>query len=333
MQNGHELALQLRSLINQSYGVFLYGVTMVPEAIGVDEVGHDGYYIGGYAAAAARGVPDLGILSGTEMLAHIQGFTDCNRITIPALADADDGYGGVHNVRRTVRDLLTKTAIAAIHIEDQESPKRCGHIAGKRVLPLDVAVGKIRAAVAMRDDIDPMRIIVARTDAAGAANSKGIKDAILRARAYLDAGVDAVWCESASANDPRDAQFARGVHKTHPNAILAINISPSFDDWEKCDRTTGELIDLGYMLRFATYPALKASVAAVVESAREFLEDEIRGIKKLAALTKGGPAESIKRLIGLDTFQEIEARFDPRAGRAQKKSEGYRHGAMRKRKS
>jgi 2-methylisocitrate lyase-like PEP mutase family enzyme len=321
---GHFLAVRLRKLIERPQGVFLFGVTMVPDAIVAQSAGHEGIYIGGYAFANASGYPDLGIYYGNEMLRHVQNFTDNEDLRIPALADADDCYGGVHNVKRVVRDLFEKTAVAAIHIEDQQPPKRCGHIAGKKVLPLKAAVGKISAAVAMRNSIDRARIIVARTDAAGAANSHGIADAIERAVAYIDAGADLVWCELASANSPGVVEFAEGVHKHYPGWPLAINISPSFKDWAECVLAPGDLTALGYKLPFSTYPSLKASVDAVHRTALEFKANYIDGIKKLEEKVAGGPARSIMELIGVDKYQSYERDFDPEAKVSQERSEGFR---------
>jgi 2-methylisocitrate lyase-like PEP mutase family enzyme len=318
------MASRLRELIARPRGVFLYGVTIVPDAVVAQMAGLEGFYIGGYAFANASGYPDLGIYYGNEMLRHIQNFTDNEYLQIPAMADADDCYGGVHNVKRVVRDLFEKTAIAAIHIEDQQPPKRCGHIAGKKVLPLKAAVGKIRAAVEIKNSIDPTRIIVARTDAAGAANGYGIADAVERAAAYIDAGCDLVWCELKSANSPGVIEFAKGVHARYPGFPLAINISPSFKDWLECDLTPADFTALGYKLPFSTYPSIKASVDAVYRTALEFKDNYVEGIKKLEQKIADGPARSIMELMGVERYQRYEREFDPEAAENQIKSEGFR---------
>lgn len=142
----------LRELLGRPGGVFAFGVSNAFDAILAVMAGHEAIYSGGYAASAMRGFPDIGQVTATEMLQHHQYITDTVKQT-PCIGDADDGYGDAKNVRRTIYDLLTKTRLAAIHLEDQVGPKRCGHIAGKGVLSLDEAVGKIRAAVKVRKNL------------------------------------------------------------------------------------------------------------------------------------------------------------------------------------
>ena len=334
MQKGHEMAKLLRALIGRPKGVFAFGVSTPPEAIAVQRV-HAALYLGGYAASAVRGFTDHGIITETEMLQHMQYITEV--ATVPCIGDADDCYGGVLNVRRTVRDFLERTSLAAIHIEDQVSPKRCGHIAGKKVLPLETALGKLRAALSVRNEIDPVRIIIARTDAFGAAGFNkderyggDLKEAVRRGVLYARAGADLVWCEFHAADATSAEAFAEAMHhelrEDFPDYPLAINISPSFQDWLTCKNplSAENLQKWGYKLPFSTYPALQAAVHAVHEAALEFKEDYVDGIKKLRSRVTGGPAESIMKLMGVEKALLFEKEFDPEAGERQKGSDGFK---------
>src|SRR5262249_43337482 len=120
-----------------------------------------------------------------------------NAVPVPVIADADNGYGNAINVMRTVREYIG-TGVAGIHIEDQVIPKRCGHVAGRRVIPLEEAVGKYRAADAVRRELDPDFVLIARTDARGASGGS-LDEAIRRANAYLAAGADLAFVEGPTS--------------------------------------------------------------------------------------------------------------------------------------
>jgi 2-methylisocitrate lyase-like PEP mutase family enzyme len=146
-------------------------------------------YVSGYCVAATRlGLPDVGFLTLTEVVENAARIAD--RVGIPVLCDGDDGYGNHLNVARLVRGL-ERAGVAGVQIEDQVSPKRCGHMAGKRVVPKAVMVAKIKAAVDARQDAD--FVILARTDALAVA---GYDDAIERALAYQEAGADLLFVEA-----------------------------------------------------------------------------------------------------------------------------------------
>lgn len=154
----------------------------------IQEIGFEGVYVSGGAFAAALGLPDIGLTTLTEVVAHsrqIAGVTD-----LPVLIDADTGFGEPMSAARTV--LAAEDAgIAGLHLEDQVNPKRCGHLDGKAVVPTDEMVRRLRAAVTARRD--PSFVICARTDAAG---TDGIDAAIQRAKAYADAGADLIFTEA-----------------------------------------------------------------------------------------------------------------------------------------
>lgn len=331
IDEGHQMALRLRDLISRPKGVFAFGISNPVDAIAAELAEHEVLYVGGYAASAIAGFTDHGFLTATEMLQHMQYVTDV--ATIPCIGDADDCYGGVLSVKRIVHNLFTRTSLAAIHIEDQSTPKRCGHIAGKKILSLEQFLGKLSAAIYIRNKIDPARLIIARTDAFNAVGRKknkrvggDIGEAVKRGIAYAKAGADLVWCEFPDAESVSAKAFATGIHKELPGYPLAINISPSFRDWLTGTKTLSrnDIIRWGYKLPFSTYPSLQAEALAVYLAAKEFKKDFIEGIKSLKRRVAGTPAESIMKLLGVDKILEFERKFDSEAVRNQETSDGFK---------
>ena len=150
--------------------------------------GFDGVYVSGAVISADLGLPDVGLTTVSEVAGRAQQIA---RVTVlPALVDADTGFGEPMNAARTVQ-LLEDAGVAGLHIEDQINPKRCGHLDGKDVVDQQVAVRRIKAAVAARRD--PAFVIAARTDAAAI---NGLDDAVDRAKAYVDAGADLIFPEA-----------------------------------------------------------------------------------------------------------------------------------------
>lgn len=153
-----------------------------------EQAGFDALYMTGAGVSAAHGFPDFGLLTQSEMVSA--GAVVSASVTIPVIADADTGYGNELNVTRTIREY-ERAGVAAIHIEDQISPKRCGHLEGKDVTSAEEFISKIRAAMAARRD--PDFLVIARTDARA---TRGLDDAIDRANAALDAGADMAFVEA-----------------------------------------------------------------------------------------------------------------------------------------
>src|SRR6201993_953803 len=184
---------KMRALIERK------GYTMAPGAYDtltarlVEQAGFEAVYLTGGGYSRANGYPDLGLLTLSENVRFI-GLT-VEAVGIPVIADADTGYGNALNVIRTVREY-ERAGVAAIHLEDQLSPKKCGHIAGKTVIPAREFAEKIRAASENRTD--PDFIIIARTDARAI---NGIDDAIERARLYQEAGADVIFIEAPTSRE------------------------------------------------------------------------------------------------------------------------------------
>ncbi len=170
------------------------GVYDLVSARVADACGFPALYMTGYGVSASLlGMPDAGYVTYSDMLQRVQQI--CERTTTPLIADADTGFGGALNVQRTVRGYEA-AGVAAIQIEDQEFPKRCGHTRGRRVIPMEDMVTKIRVAVDSRRSEE--FLIVGRTDAR---SSLGLDEALRRGEAYVEAGADVLFIESPESED------------------------------------------------------------------------------------------------------------------------------------
>ena len=187
---------QLRRLLKSGKPLFVPGCYNALSARILADVGFPAVYMTGYGTSLSLlGMPDAGLATMTEM--HLNARYIANAVPVPVIADADNGYGNAINVMRTVREYIG-TGVAGIHIEDQVIPKRCGHVAGRRVIPIEEAVGKYRAADAVRRELDPDFVLIARTDARGATGGS-LDEAIRRANAYLEAGADLAFVEGPTS--------------------------------------------------------------------------------------------------------------------------------------
>jgi methylisocitrate lyase len=235
----------LRQLIAKG-AVMMPGVPNAAMARQVQRAGFDAVYASGAGMAnATAGVPDIGLLGMTEVV-RLAGYI-AKAVKIPVVVDADTGFGGAENVGRTIREL-ENAGLAGCHIEDQEFPKRCGHLAGKSLVDLDEMVARIKAAVASRRDPDFM--IIARTDA------RAVEDfdrTLERARKYGEAGADAIFPEALqSAEEFRD--FAKAIDLPLLANMTEFGKSPllSFQ----------ELAELGYRMVIFPQSAFRVSMKA-----------------------------------------------------------------------
>lgn len=158
-----------------------------------EAAGFEAVYMTGFGTAASFGLPDLGLIGLGEMSTNAARIAAA--VGVPVIADADTGYGNESNIARTV-GLYERAGVAALHIEDQDWPKRCGFLDGKRVIPPDEMVLKVRAAVAARSD--PGLVIIARTDAL---QPNGWDDAVARAKRYREAGADMVFVDGLKTRE------------------------------------------------------------------------------------------------------------------------------------
>jgi isocitrate lyase len=316
---------RFRELLRTEPYLFTGGVYSPLDAQIAERVGMKSIYLSGYSMALANGWPDMGFLTQTEV-ARI-GAMVASAVDIPVIADADDGYGNALSTIRTVQEYV-RSGVAGIHIEDQVFPKRCGHIAGKTIIPLDQAVGKYRAAIDTRDRLNPDFVIIARTDAFGAVGGS-LEEAIRRGRAYADAGVDLVWPELSSADREPAIAFAKAMRESHPNLRLAFNYSSSFK-WHKDPNpfTFAELGELGYRFIFITLFAAHAGMYAVWNAMEELVKDQEQAQWRLEKTKVGHPTESHHVMARVSHFQELEKRYIPGSDERIKGSAGYDDNRM-----
>lgn len=185
---------RLRQLLEQTRAVTAPGVADALGARLVTQHGFEAIYMTGAGTTAVRlGMPDVGLLTMTEMADNAARIADASGL--PLVADADNGYGGVLNVRRTVQ-AFERAGVAGLHIEDQVMPKRCGHLMGKQLIPVEEMVSKVKAACDARIDGD--LLIIARTDAIAV---EGLDRALERAEVYRQAGADAIFLDAPGPDD------------------------------------------------------------------------------------------------------------------------------------
>ena len=181
-------ASRFRDLLNQGGMIIAPGAYDCVTAKLIEQAGFAAVYMTGAGTAATLGYPDFGLVTMSEMVANAGRLVAA--VGVPVIADADTGYGNELNVFRTVREFESR-GVAGIHIEDQEFPKKCGHLEGKQVIPREDYLAKIRAAVAARRDANFM--IIARTDARAVV---GLDEAIARANGALASGADMAFVEA-----------------------------------------------------------------------------------------------------------------------------------------
>ena len=236
---------RLRELITKG-AVIIPGVPNAAMARQTERAGFEAVYASGAGMAnATAGVPDIGLLTLTEV-AQLAGYI-AKAVKIPAIVDADTGFGGAENVGRTIRELEA-TGLAGCHIEDQEFPKRCGHLAGKSIVDVEEMVRKIKAAVGARRD--PNFMIIARTDARGVEDFDRVVE---RAGEYLAAGADAIFPEALqSAEEFRD--FAKEIDLPLLANMTEFGKSPLL--------TFEQLADFGYRMVIFPQSAFRVSMKA-----------------------------------------------------------------------
>jgi methylisocitrate lyase len=276
-------AARLRQLIAQGC-VMLPGVPNAAIARQVERAGFDAVYISGAGMAnATAGVPDIGLLSMAEVV-RLAGYA-ASAVTIPAIVDADTGFGGAENVARTICEL-EKAGLAGCHIEDQEFPKRCGHLAGKSVVDLDEMTGRIKAAANARRDDDFM--IIARTDARAVEN---FDQTVERALRYLKAGADAIFPEALQSADEFKT-FAREVKAPLLANMTEFGKSPLL--------SSQELSDFGYRMVIFPQSAFRVSMKAT----EEFLRDLKKAGTQSGWIQKMLTREQLYKLLDYDPAAE-----------------------------
>ena len=256
----------------------------------IEQAGFDVVYMTGFGSTASLlGRPDVGLLGGAEMIDNARRIAAA--VEIPVLADADTGYGNAINVLHTVASY-EQAGVAGIHLEDQVSPKKCGHLSGKAVIGVDEMVGKIEAAVAARRD--PDLLLIARTDAAAV---EGLDAALDRARRYAAAGADALFVEAPTS----ESDIVRVAGELRGLAPLIFN-------WAEGGRTPplplARIAELGFALVIFPIGTLLAATAGI-----QALLATLRADGTPAAALPGLPAfDDFTDLVGLPEVREWERR-------------------------
>lgn len=249
-----------------------------------EQLGFSAVYLSGGALSAGSGVPDVGLLSVTEFADEARRIA--NATNLPLLCDADTGFGEALNVERTVR-LIEGAGAAGLHLEDQQMPKRCGHLSGKSLVDAESMAAKIRAAVAAR--VDSNFVIIARTDARGVTS---FNDAVERARLYLAAGADAIFPEAMESAD-EFARFAQAV----PAPLLA-----NMTEFGKGPLlSVEELGAIGYRMVLFPLTAFRSAMAAAEETLRSLAANGHQRDRVSTMMTRA-------RLYDLLGYQDYEQR-------------------------
>jgi 2-methylisocitrate lyase-like PEP mutase family enzyme len=273
------------------------------DAISVRAIAHAGFeaaYMTGSGVSAASGFPDFGLLTLTEMAAAAKTLS--SSVRIPVIADADTGYGNALNVTRTVREY-EQAGVSGLHIEDQVSPKRCGHLDGKELISRGEFIAKIRAAVAARQD--PDLVLIARTDARAVA---GLDEAILRANAAIEAGADVAFVEAAQSME----ELALIPQRVNGPCLLNVVQGGKTPNLGHAD-----VARMGY--RIAILPSLLTAAAL---TAFDAALASVRAGHQLVPSGATLPLAERFRRFGADEWIEIRTRFgdaeaDAVAGEAQ----------------
>jgi 2-methylisocitrate lyase-like PEP mutase family enzyme len=278
----------LRNLLARPGALMAPGVADALNARLVRKHGFEAVYMTGAGTSAVRlGMPDVGLLTMTEMVDNAARIADASGL--PLIADADNGYGGVLNVRRTVQ-AYERAGVAAVHIEDQVLPKRCGHLAGKTLVAVEEMEAKIRAATDARTDDD--FVLIARTDAVAV---EGFEPALERAARYREAGADVLFVEAPSAEQlPKIAPRLK--------APLLYNMATS---GKTPFLGRAEIERLGFKL--IIYP--NWMMLAAIRAASEVLA-ELKETGSIANLAREVPSfKEFFDLLGMPEVQELEARY------------------------
>ena len=270
------------------------GIIVLPgsyDAVSARLMEHAGFevvFTSGYSLAASTlGMPDIGLLTASEVLDRVRNIATA--VSIPVIADMDTGYGNPLNVVRTVRECVA-AGVAGIILEDQEWPKKCGHMEGKRVIPCEEHVQKIRAAVAARSDSG--LVLIGRTDARAVV---GLDDAIERGKAYRDAGADIVFVEA-----PQSLEELEAIARAIPDAPLFANM---IEGGVTPVLTATELEELGFKMVVFPLSPLYAAAAAVQEVAKRL---------KTTGTTAGStllPFGAFNEIVDVPGWRELEQEY------------------------
>jgi len=282
---------QLRQLLQRKEILVAPGAHDALSAKIVAKAGFEAVYFTGYGQAASHlGGPDVGLMTMTEMVMRARNFAAA--VDVPVIADGDTGFGNVINVIRTVKEYEA-AGVAAIQLEDQVAPKKCGHMIGRQVVAIEEMVGKIKAAVSAR--LDPDFVIIARTDAR---TNLGIEEALRRGKAFAEAGADVLFIES-----PESLDEMRLITSSFKIPVLANMVEGGRTPL----MTAKELQDLGYDL--VIFPTSSTYITA--QAVTRVMQELKASGTTAALLDQMIPFQQFNELVGLPSVREIEDKFLP----------------------
>lgn len=283
-------AKKLRELLAENKIIVAPGAYDAWSAKLIVKSGFQAVYMTGYGVSASvLGKPDIGLITLTEMVTAAKNIVDAAGDT-PVIADADNGYGGNLNVMRTVQEY-ERAGVAAIQLEDQVTPKRCGHMEGKEIISKEEMVSKIKAAVAARKN--PDLCIIARTDARAV---NGFDDALERAMAYEKAGADIIFLEA-----PQSVDEMKKVSQSINVPLLANMVERGKTPLLKND----ELESIGYKIAIYPVSPLYAATKAVLDILSNIKEDDTSS----ASLDNMVDFPTFNNMINLKELRELEKSF------------------------
>lgn len=282
-------AQKLRQILEQPGILTLPGIYDCIGAQMVEQLGFEVVFTSGFGIAGSTlGRPDYGLLTGTEMLYSVGRIAQS--ISIPLVADIDTGYGNPLNVIRTVSDIV-QLGVAGILLEDQEWPKKCGHMEGKRVISAEEHVEKIKAAVHARGDSG--LVIIGRTDARA---PLGLEEAIRRGRAYYEAGADIIFIEA-----PQSIEDLKAIASAFPDVPLFANM---IEGGKTPLLTAQELQQLGYKIVVFPLAGLFAATKAMANCFRHLKEHgTTAGFEDLVNF------QEFEQIIGVPKYRQLEQQF------------------------
>jgi 2-methylisocitrate lyase-like PEP mutase family enzyme len=282
----------IRQLAQTERPLVLPGAHDALSALLIRQAGFKGYFIGGFQTAGVRhGLPDIGLCQLGEFSAAFRDII--NACDLPVLVDADTGYGDVKNCVHLL-NTYERMGVQALFIEDQVSPKRCGHMAGKQVVPAEEMEAKLRAMAANR--IDPDTFIVARTDARA---THGMDEALRRAERYVRAGADGVFVESM-LNEEELARAAREIDTVHVANMLEGGITPILKP--------AALAQMGYRIVLFGITLLLRITKTMQVALADLKSEELR------LVGSGTPFDEYTKIVGIERWRDIERKFGPGEG-------------------
>jgi len=284
---------QLRKLFQEKGIIVAPGAHNGVSAKVIEKIGFKAIYATGYGASAnVLGKPDIGLMSMSEMVTHMHNMA--NATSLPIIADADTGYGNAINVMRTVQEY-EQAGVAALQLEDQVMPKKCGHMMGRELISMKEMVGKIEAAVSARRDNDLM--IIARTDAR---TKYGIEEAIRRGKAYEKAGADIIFIESPESKDEM---------KLINQSIKAPTLANMVENGRTPLLPSAELERLGYKLVIFPVTSVLAEANILFRVFKELFETGTTD--KLVSDSLLFNFEEFNNFLGAKDMRNLEKKYLP----------------------